>query len=91
MDEDSYRKLQNELIACPDAGKIIQGSGGLRKIRWGKTGGGKRGGLRIIYYWATNKDQIYMLLGYAKNRSNDLTQQQISMLRHIVKQEFENE
>ena len=59
MDEESYRGLQNELIANPGIGKIIQGSGGIRKIRWGGSGRGKRGGSRIIYYWATSKDQIY--------------------------------
>ena len=91
MDEDSYRELQNELIGRPDAGKIIQGSGGLRKIRWSASSKGKRGGSRIIYYWAVSEDQIYMLLAYAKNRSADLTQQQIALLRDIVKQEFKNE
>ena len=91
MDEDSCRELQNELICRPYAGKIIQGSGGLRKIRWSASSKGKRGGSRIIYYWAVNEGQIYMLLAYAKNRSADLTQQQIATLRDIVKQEFENE
>ncbi len=88
MDEDSYRELQNELITTPDAGKIIQSSGGIRKVRWGSSGKGKRGGSRIIYYWATNKDQIYMLFGYAKNECTDLTKEQLSTLRKIVEQEF---
>ena len=91
MDEDSYRELQNELIGRPDTGKIIQGSGGIRKIRWSASSKGRRGGSRIIYYWAVSEDQIYMLLAYAKNRSADLTQQQIALLRDIVKQEFKNE
>ncbi len=68
MSEESYRELQNELIATPDVGKVIQGSGGIRKVRWGASGRGKRGGSRVIYYWATNKEQIYMLLGYTKMR-----------------------
>ena len=87
----AIRELQNELIGRPDTGKIIQGSGGIRKIRWSASSKGKRGGSRIIYYWAVSEDQIYMLLAYAKNRSADLTQQQIALLRDIVKQEFENE
>lgn len=90
MDEESYRGLQNELIANPGIGKIIQGSGGIRKIRWGGSGRGKRGGSRIIYYWATSKDQIYMLLGYAKNERSDLTKEQLSTLRKLVEQEFGN-
>lgn len=55
MSEDVYRELQNELIESPEIGKIIQGSSGLRKIRWSGSGKGKRGGSRIIYYWAKNK------------------------------------
>ena len=60
MDDAVYRKLQNELIGSPDSGKIIQGSGGIRKIRRSGSGRGKRGGSRLIYYWATSKDQIYI-------------------------------
>ena len=91
MDANSYRELQNELISRPDVGKLIQGSGGLRKIRWRANSRGKRGGSRIIYYWAVSEEQIYMLLAYGKNRSADLTQQQIAMLKDIVEQEFKNE
>ena len=51
LSDDYYRNLQRMLLLRPDAGDIIQGSGGLRKIRWNIPGHGKRGGLRIIYYW----------------------------------------
>ena len=91
MDDESYRKLQNQLIADPKAGKIIQGSGGIRKVRWGGCGKGKRGGLRLIYYWATNKNQIYMLYGYAKNECSDLTKEQLLVLKKLVEQELHNE
>ena len=91
MDDESYRKLQNQLIADPKAGKIIQGSGGIRKVRWGGCGKGKRGGLRLIYYWATNKNQIYMLYGYAKNECSDLTKEQLLVLKKLVGQELHNE
>jgi len=50
LTDDEYRKLQNELVLRPDAGKIIPGSGGLRKLRWAGSGRGKRGGVRVIYY-----------------------------------------
>ncbi len=56
MDDESYRRLQNMLIDTPDTGKIIQGSGGIRKVRCSHGGRGKRGGSRIIYYWATGTD-----------------------------------
>ncbi len=62
MDDDDYAKLQLALAVRPDWGKIIPGSGGLRKVRWAGSGRGKRGGLRIIYYWQTAEDQIWMLL-----------------------------
>jgi len=90
MDKECYRELQNELIVMPDLGKIIQGSGGIRKVRWSGSGRGKRGGSRVIYYWATNKNQIYMLFAYAKNECSDLTKEQLSMLKKLVEQEFGN-
>ncbi len=79
------------LIDAPNTGKIIQGSGGIRKVRWSHGGRGKRGGSRILYYWATGKDQIYMLFGYAKSEFSDLTREQLSTLRKVIEQEFTNE
>jgi mRNA-degrading endonuclease RelE of RelBE toxin-antitoxin system len=52
LDDDDYRRLQTTLVLRPDAGDLIPGGGGLRKIRWGAKGRGKRGGVRTIYYWA---------------------------------------
>ncbi len=72
-------------------GKIIQGSGGIRKICWNSNGKGKRAGSRLIYYWAVNKNQIFMLFAYAKNECSDLTKDQLSTLKKLVAQEFENE
>jgi len=60
--DNEYRKIQLALVLRPEAGKIIPGSGGLRKIRWRSSGTGKRGGLRLIYFWDVNEDRIYMLL-----------------------------
>ena len=90
MDDDVYRELQNELIESPDTGKIIKGSGGIRKIRWSGSGRGKRGGSRLIYYRATNKDQIYMLFIYEKKEISDLTKDQLSALKKAVELEFGN-
>ena len=84
MDDDSYRALQAALIEKPDRGDLIPGSGGLRKIRWKIEGKGKRGGIRIIYYWMTAYDQIWLLYGYAKTRQEDLTRDQVKTLREIV-------
>jgi len=85
ISDDSYRKLQAVLILRPDAGDLIKGSGGLRKIRWNLKGKGKRGALRIIYYWEA-PDTIYMLFPYKKNEQENLTQAQIGLLRETVKE-----
>jgi hypothetical protein len=90
IDDDSYQQFQIELISHPDKGNIVQGSGGIRKIRLGLTGRGKRGGARILYYWAKNKDQIYMLFAYEKNEMTDLSKNQLSILKKMVEVEFKN-
>ena len=88
VEDEEYRLLQLRLVANPDAGDLMPRSGGLRKIRVGVTGRGKRGGARVIYYWVTARSQIYMLLAYAKNAQEDLSEQQLRTLRALVKQEF---
>ena len=91
MNEEEYRELQNLLVKMPNAGDIIRGSGGIRKIRWKLQGRGKRGGARVIYYWETNEDQIFMLYAYAKNECENLTKNQLSMLKKVVDLEFKHE
>ena len=88
LPDDEYRELQATLVDRPDAGPVIPGGGGLRKIRWRASGHGKRGGARIIYYWATAQERILMLFIYAKNESDDLTPDQIKMLRQVVEKEY---
>ena len=63
MSDVEYSILQEALVFRPDMGVLIQGAGGLRKVRWKLEGKGKSGGVRIIYYWKTEDDQIYMLGG----------------------------
>jgi len=84
--DDDYRNLQFALLLRPEAGSIIPGSGGLRKVRWGSAGKGKRGGLRVIYYWNKAEECIYMLLVYGKSRQVDLTKEQLRTLRKFVKE-----
>jgi mRNA-degrading endonuclease RelE of RelBE toxin-antitoxin system len=88
LSEDEYHRLQLAIINRPDSGAIVQGSGGLRKLRWSAGGRGKRGGSRVIYYWAVNEEQILMLLIYPKNVRDNLTRDQLSALRKIVEAEF---
>ena len=88
LTDDQYSQLQLALVARPDAGAIIPHSGGLRKIRWSVSGRGKRGGVRAIYYWVVAHDQILMLFMYPKSEKDDLTPQQLKVLREIVEKEF---
>ena len=62
LPDDSYRLLQEDLAKNPQAGDLIPGGGGIRKLRFALPGGGKRGGARLIYYWQTSKHKTYMLL-----------------------------
>ena len=91
LNDEEYRVLQNVLVEMPGSGDIIRGSGGIRKIRWSASGRGKRGGARIIYYWATNHDQIFMLYAYPKNERDDLSNDQLLLLKQAVELEFKNE
>ncbi len=84
MNDDQYRELQEWLIENPDIGDLVQGSGGLRKIRWKLTGRGKQGGVRVIYYWAVSADQIRMLYVYSKSDQENLTKEQLRVLRQVV-------
>ncbi|MEO5329452.1 MAG: type II toxin-antitoxin system RelE/ParE family toxin [Magnetococcus sp. THC-1_WYH] len=88
MADDHYRLLQEALVLRPQMGDIIQGSGGVRKVRWTSSGGGKRGGTRIIYYWAVGDETLFMLLAYAKSKQQDMTFAQVQTLRKIVEAEF---
>jgi mRNA-degrading endonuclease RelE of RelBE toxin-antitoxin system len=88
LTDDDYRLLQHELVARPDVGNIIRGSGGLRKVRWAATGRGKRGGVRVIYYWSVDREIILMLLIYGKNEQDDLTAEQLRALKGLVEEEF---
>jgi hypothetical protein len=84
MSDDEYRALQEELTVQPDKGDVIQGTGGIRKIRAKATGRGKQGGSRVIYYWRSAHDQMLMLLAYQKNDQADLSPDQKKVLKAVV-------
>jgi hypothetical protein len=88
MDDDAYAKMQLALARRPDWGKVIPGGGGLRKLRWAGSGRGKRGGLRVIYYWQTVDNQIWLLVAYPKSERGDLSHYEIKQLKRLV-DEFE--
>jgi mRNA-degrading endonuclease RelE of RelBE toxin-antitoxin system len=76
------------LVLRPEQGAIIRGSGGLRKLRWGLAGRGKRGGARLIYYWDKPTETVYMLYAYTKPEQGDLTADQVKVLGRLVRKEF---
>jgi len=76
------------LINKPDTGKLISGSGGLRKVRWSAKGHGKRGGLRVIYYWFVSQNTMLFLFVYPKSEKDDLTKEQLSQLRKVIEGEY---
>lgn len=88
LTDEEYRELQAFLVEHPDKGDVIRGSGGLRKIRWRGSGRGKRGGSRVIYYWAHSRAQILMLFIFAKNEHEDLSSDQLKALRQIVEKNY---
>ena len=88
LSDEEYRALQIALMLRPEQGPLIQGTGGLRKIRWGGKSHGKRGGYRLIYYWDAQSETHYMLYLYAKNEQEDLTAGQRKLLAKVVREEF---
>ena len=88
LEDETYRALQFALLFRPARGPIIRGGVGLRKLRWAAPGRGKRGGVRLIYYWEPASQTFYMLYLYAKNEQGDLTAAQLKVLARLVREEF---
>ena len=86
LTEDEYLGLQGFLLKNPEAGKIVRGSGGVRKVRWAITGKGKSGGVRVIYYFKKQDDEIWLLTIYSKSEVESIP---AHVLRQIAK-EIEN-
>ena len=84
-DDEDLRALQNALMRSPDAGDLIRGGSGLRKVRWSAQGRGKRGGARVIYYWHVPRERIYLIYGYVKSEREDLAPSQIKFLAELMK------
>jgi mRNA-degrading endonuclease RelE of RelBE toxin-antitoxin system len=84
LSDDEYRELQAKLAGNPEAGAIIPGSGGVRKLRWSFGGRGKSGGLRIIYYLRTHQGEIWMLTLYPKNVSENIPAHTLKKLREEI-------
>jgi len=89
LDDESYRNLQSGLMRRPEQGAVIGDTHGARKVRWARPGAGKRGGIRVIYYWAPRETVFYMLYVYAKNEQGDLTPKQVKILAELIREEFQ--
>jgi mRNA-degrading endonuclease RelE of RelBE toxin-antitoxin system len=83
LSDEEYSALQKHLVDQPNAGPVIAGTGGLRKIRWIVAGRGKRGGSRVIYYHVVAAAQIRLILIYRKGIKDDLTPREKAVLRKI--------
>jgi hypothetical protein len=90
FDDEALRRIQEILLVDPEAGDVIPGGGGLRKLRVPLPGRGKRGGARIIYYWWVRRQHCYLVYAYAKNVQSDLTRDQLRQLARIMKEETQD-
>jgi len=90
LDDDQYRLLQNELASNTDAGDLVQGTGGFRKFRWidSRRGKGRKGGLRIIYYYFPSDQHIWLMTLYGKDEAADLTAKQKQLLKASIDTEI---
>ncbi|MBI3822267.1 MAG: hypothetical protein HY289_06265 [Planctomycetes bacterium] len=89
LNTEEYLTLQSALLKRPGRGAVIPGSKGLRKTRWPRPGAGKRGGLRIVYYWDPATETFYLLYAYSKSGRDDLTPTQRRTLARLVQEEFQ--
>jgi hypothetical protein len=86
LESDAYRRLQNSLMENPAQGSLIRGGGGIRKLRYALAGIGKSGGIRVIYYWISERHQIYLLVAYPKSKKDSLSDKETAILRDLVKE-----
>ena len=91
LDDENFRGLQDSLMKNPEAGDVIEGTGCLRKVRHAdpRRGKGKRGGLRVIYYWWDGKNQFWLFTLYDKHELDDLSPKQKAALKTMLKAELE--
>lgn len=87
LKDGHFGLFQASLIANPESGPVIKGGGGIRKVRWSVEGKGKRGGIRILYQWLPEKNQIFLLFLFQKNEQDNLTPKQLEILRNLMEGE----
>ena len=82
--EEERGEFAAHVAENPDAGDVVPGSGGIRKVRWGRAGSGKSGGVRVIYFVCTAEEQIVLLLLYAKSTTDNLTGAKLKEIRRVL-------
>ncbi len=87
LSDDEYAVLQSHLNSHPEAGAVVSGSGGVRKMRWGASGRGKRGGLRVIYYLRRTRTEIWMLTIYGKNVRENISAHMLKQMKEAIDDE----
>lgn len=85
MDDEERAELVDHLAYCPAAGTVIPGTGGIRKLRWGLEGRGKRGGARVIYFFHDAGMPLFLLTAYAKNERDDLSHGDYNALQQVAR------
>jgi hypothetical protein len=92
LGDESYRELQRALMENPELGDVMSGTGGFRKARWNdaRRGKGKRGGLRIIYYYLTADHQIWFFTLYDKDEAADLNAEEKKALKKAIQTELKS-
>jgi len=90
LDDDGYRRLQKALLENPETGDVMAGTGGFRKLRWQnpRRGKGKRGGLRVIYYYLMADRQIWLITIYDKDELADLSADEKRALKKAIHAEL---
>ena len=84
LTDAQYTQVQEALMRNPESGRVVPGSGGVRKLRWGQPGRGKRGGIRIIYYLERADGIIWMLTLYAKNETSDIAPETLRKIKDEI-------
>ena len=85
LTDDEYGALQSYLMMKPDAGNLVRGSGGVRKVRWARSGRGKSGGVRVIYYWKPSEHEIWMLTLYDKSERSTIPGHTLKQIAEAIK------
>ncbi|MBU3678222.1 MAG: toxin [Candidatus Kapabacteria bacterium] len=90
LSDEAFVALQNVLLALPDAGSLIKGTGGLRKLRFGdpRRGKGRRGGIRVIYFWWQEGKQFWLFTLYDKDEMDNLHPGDLQLLHRLLKYEL---